>query len=144
MFEAGHMLFQTPFEIMTLCLAHDPVHELDCLNRVFSHRGFRREHDRVRSIEDRIRHVRSFGARWEWVRDHRFKHLGGSDHQLGVQVGGTDDVLLLDRYAFRWKLHAQIAARHHHTVHILQDIVQVIECFRLFELGNQQRKSFAV
>ena len=69
--------------------------------------------------------------------------MSGSDHQLGVPVCRTDNVLLLDGHTLRGKFHAQVTARYHHAVHHIQDRLEILQGFRLFQLGNQQRRTFA-
>ena len=50
-----------------------------------------------------------------------------------------DQHLLQYGHAFGAHLHAQIAARHHHAVGHAQNFVEVLDGFRLFQLGNDRR-----
>ncbi len=68
--------------------------------------------------------------------DHRFEHLRGGDHDLGVPVGHLDDLLLDDGHQGRGCFHTQVTARHHHPVGDVHDVVQVLDRFGPFQFGD--------
>jgi hypothetical protein len=48
----------------------------------------------------------------------------------------SDDLLLDDRHLFGRQLDAEIAARHHHAIRDVEDLVEVFDGLRLLQLGN--------
>ncbi len=105
-------------------------------HRIFADGRLAGEHDGVGAVVDRVGHVGDFGARGARVLDHRFEHLRGGDHGLGVLGGAADDVLLNGGNFFRRNFHAQIAASHHDAVGDLQDGFEMLDGLRLFQLGD--------
>ena len=120
--------------------AGDAVHHRHRFDRIFSSRCFTGKHDRIRPIENGVGHIRGFGTGRERIGNHRLEHLGGSDNQLGPGIGGMDNALLHDRHALGRHLDTQVAARNHHPIDGIQNIIEIIERFGAFELGNHQRQ----
>ncbi|CSI86421.1 Uncharacterised protein [Vibrio cholerae] len=60
----------------------DAHHGLHCFHRVASRGRFRRKHDRISTINHRIRDIQDFCACRQWVFDHRFHHLRGGDDRF--------------------------------------------------------------
>ncbi len=110
------------------------IHHRDGFDRVGARSGFRRQHDSVGAFEDGVCHIGHFGARRHRRVDHRFQHLGSDHHGFARMPRGPDDLLLATWHGFERKLHAQIAARHHHRIGEADDLVQRVERGRLFEL----------
>ena len=70
--------------------------------------------------------------------DHRVEHLGGDDDRQPAQVRPADDVLLDRRDLLGRKLHAEVAAGHHHPVGLLEDRVQPCDRLGLLQLGDDR------
>ncbi len=114
-------------------------HCLDRLDRVFAERRFFRSHDRVRSVEDRVGDVGHLRTGRIALVDHRFHHLGGDDAELAFGDAFRDDVLLLDRNVFAWRLHGKVTSGDHRAVNQVEDLVQMIKCLLRLDLGNDAR-----
>ncbi len=69
---------------------------------------------------------------------HRLEHLGGDDHRDAERAGPARDLLLHPRHAFERQLEPEIAARHHHRVGLAQDLLDVRDRFRPFQLGYER------
>ena len=115
----------------------DAVHHGHRIHRIIAGGGFRRQHDRVGAVIDGGGHVRRLGAGGRGRMDHGIQHLGGDHHRLAGGAAGLDDALLQDRHGLGRAFHAQIAARHHDGVAHLDDLVQMLDGLRLFQLGQQ-------
>ncbi len=100
--------------------------------------GFRRQHDRIGAVEDGVGHVAGLGARGTRIFDHGLEHLGGDDHRLAPVCSAPDDVFLNHRHFLRRHFHAQVAARHHHSIGGLENFFQLLQRLRLFQLGDHR------
>ena len=69
---------------------------------------------------------------------HRLQHLRRGDNRNLGAVCGADEFLLDDRYSLGRQLDAQVSARYHQPVGHSQDLVQVIQGFRLLQLGDDR------
>ena len=69
---------------------------------------------------------------------HRIEHLGGGDHRNAQAVALADELLLQQRHLLGGHLHTQIAAGHHHPVAQGQDRVDLIDRFKLLDLGHHR------
>ena len=121
---------------MLLRLRDDPVHDLDCLNGVFSNGGFPAQHHRICAVEDRVRHIACFRARRPRILDHRLEHLCRNDHRFAELVAFPDDHLLQERHILRRKLNTEIAPGNHDCVGLFQDFIDVLNRLVLFDLRN--------
>jgi hypothetical protein len=74
------------------------------------------------------------------VLDHGFEHLGGGDHKLAVVPRAQDCGLLNARHGFQRQFHAQVAARDHHAIGLLQDGIDVLPSLRLLDLGHHGQR----
>ena len=115
---------------------HDARHHSHCLAGIVAARGFRRKHDRIASVEDGIGHVAGLGPRGTRVFDHRLEHLRGRNYGLAPHRGAADHMLLNHRDFFRRHLDAQIAARDHHSIGGFEDLFEMVNRLRFFQLGN--------
>ncbi len=68
--------------------------------------------------------------------DHRFEHLGGDDHRLAGAAGGAGDLLLDAGDALQRHFHAEVAARHHEGVGLLDDGGEALDGLGLLDLGE--------
>ena len=116
-----------------------PAHDLDRRRRMGAGRGLRREHDRIRPVIDRGRHIRDLRARRRRRMHHRFQHLGRHDHRLARIAAGADDRLLGDRHLFRRHFDPEVAARHHHGVGGGDDFLDAVERGGFLHLDEHMR-----
>ena len=130
LFPPGHRRFS---------LLDDAAHHRHHFPRIASGGGFRREHQRVGSVEDGVGYVTGFCACGPRVVDHGLQHLRGGNHRQPAAVSHLDDALLRHRNFFRRHFHSQVAPRHHHPVSHRQDFFQVFERFGLFDFGQHGR-----
>ncbi len=128
---------QTPIQRIMFHLLDDPLHHRHGLRGESAAGRFRGEHDGVGAIVDRGRHVRCLGARGYGRGDHRFKHLRGDDHRLAVTAARPEDALLHAGHALGRQFDAQVAARDHHGVGRLHDLIEPIERGRFLQLDHQ-------
>ena len=122
-----------------LHLDGDAIHEGNGFDRVFSDRAFRRKHDRVGALEDRLRDVRYLGARRHRRIDHRFQHLRGDDDGLALASCAARDALLNAGHLFQRQFDAEIAARDHQAVRERDDLVEPGQRLRFLDLRHDQR-----
>ena len=101
--------------------------------------GLGREHHRVRSVEDGVRHVRGLGAGRPRAVDHALEHLGRGDDGLPRGIRHGDDPLLKRRHLLGREFDSEIATRHHHAVRFFQDARQVVDRFALLDLRDERR-----
>ena len=97
---------------------------------------FGRQHDGVGAVIDRGRHVGRLGPRRRRRLDHRIEHLRRHDGRPAGDAAGGEDALLQRRHRLGRHLHAEIAARHHDAVALLDDLVEMLDGLRLLELGH--------
>ena len=114
----------------------DTVHHGHRLHRVRAGRRLGRKHQGIRPVVDSRGHVGGLGPRRGRGVDHGVQHLGGHHHRLAGGAAGADDPLLQAGHVFRRHLDPQIAARHHHGVGQLDDLVQALDRRRLLQLGQ--------
>ena len=116
--------------------ADDAVHVGHHPHGVFAYGGLAAEHEAVAAVEHGVGHIGSLGARGAEVLDHALHHLRGDDHRLGLLDAFLDDLLLDDRHLAERDLHAQVAAGDHDAFGEVDDLVEVLQRLRLFDLGD--------
>jgi len=114
----------------------DPGHHLHGFDGILPRGRLCREHDRVGAVEDRVRHVRRFGAGGARVRGHRLQHLRGRDGEPPPAAGPGQDLLLNDRHGLRRQLHAEVSARDHHPIAHFEDLVEIVDGLRFLQLRD--------
>ena len=124
---------------IALDLLGDTIHRGDGFDRVLSGRGFRREHDRIRSLEDRGRDIRHLGSGGHRAADHGFQHLGCYHHRLAGPTRGAGHQLLHAGHFFQRHFHAEIAACDHERIGNFDDLAQAMHRLGLFDLGHHRR-----
>ena len=70
--------------------------------------------------------------------DHRFQHLRCDDDRLAGAAAGPRHALLRARHPFDRQFDAKIAARHHDGVGDVENVVEMVERLRLFDLGHHR------
>mmetsp|Transcript_4128 Transcript_4128/g.6827 ORF Transcript_4128/g.6827 Transcript_4128/m.6827 type:complete len:416 (-) Transcript_4128:111-1358(-) len=98
--------------------------------------GLPRKHHAVGAIEHGVRHVGALGARRPRVGDHRFEHLSRDDTGLARVATLLDHQLLLTEDLLRRDLHPEVAARHHHAVGGLEDLVELVQALLVLNLRD--------
>ena len=114
------------FGHVALGLDHDTGHDDNCLARMFSAGGFRREHHGIGTVENGICHVARLCTSGSRVLDHRLEHLGGGNYRLPPRRGPSDNVLLNDRNFLRRHFYSKISTGDHHPVGSLEDFLQLL------------------
>jgi len=111
-------------------------HNTDSEERVGSVSGLSGEHDTVRSIEDGVGDIRSFGTGRAGSVDHGLEHLSSSDNGLGSEVGLLNHPLLGDENFLWGNFHTKISTGDHDSVGGFEDLIVVVESFLVFNLGD--------
>ena len=112
-------------------------HDLDGRRRELAARRLAAQHHAVGAVEDGVRHVRALGARRPRVVDHRLEHLRRHHARLaGGAATSGDHHLLLAEDALGRDLHPEVAARHHHAVGHLEDLVELVEALLVLDLRD--------
>ena len=114
----------------------DGGHDGHGFQRVLALGGFARQHDGVGTIQDGVRHVTGFGAGRTRVLDHGIQHLGGGDDHFTCLVALGDDHLLGEDHFFNRNFHTHVATSNHDAVGDSQDVVEVVQAFLVFDLGD--------
>ena len=79
-----------------LCFDHDALHHSHRFDWIITDRCFARQHTSVGAVEDRIRNIGNFGARWPLRTMHAFQHLSRNNDRLAVLSADMDDSLLCE------------------------------------------------
>eukprot|EP00964_Phaeocystis_antarctica_P006359 scaffold3454_cov68-Phaeocystis_antarctica.AAC.1 len=119
-----------------LGLLADGAHHGDRLEGVVALGGLPREHHAVGAVEHGVGHVAHLGARGARVEGHRLEHLRRTDDRLARAVALCDHHLLRDEDLLRGDLDAEVAARHHDAVRLLEDGVEVAHALVVLDLGD--------
>ena len=114
----------------------DTAHHLKCLYRIFTSCCFSGKHSRTCSLEDRIGNVCSLCTGWSRMRDHGVKHLCCSDDRFACCINFLDDLLLDNRYIFRWNLNTHVTSGDHNTVCCFDDLIDIVNTLLVLNLGN--------
>ncbi len=118
-------------------------HGLDGLDGILSIGGFAAEHNGVGAVVDGVGHVGNLRAGGAGVVDHTVQHLGGGDDGFHAADAGADH-LLLDAWNLLGRdFDAQVAARNHHAVGDIENGVEVVYPFAVFDLGDDFDRAFA-
>ena len=137
---AAHaLLVEALVRELRLRVERDRRHHLDRLDRVGADRRLLRQHHRVGAVEDRVGDVGHFSARRPRRGDHRVQHLRRRDHGPRHPPGHRDDLLLDDRHLLDAQLDAEVAARDHHAVRGVDDLLEPVDRLRLLDLGDQRQ-----
>lgn len=62
--------------------------------------------------------------------------MGGGDHRLSLVIAFADHLFLQHRNLFRGNFHPQVSPGHHDPVGNVQDGIQVVDTFLIFDLGD--------
>ena len=69
---------------------------------------------------------------------HGIQHLGRHHHRLAGEAAGADDPLLGAGHVLRRHLHPEIAARHHHRIGLLDQLIQMDQRLGLLDLHHDR------
>jgi len=117
---------------LSTALAHDS----DGLDGVATVGGFAGEHDSIGTVKDGVSNVTGLSASRARGRDHRLKHLSGSDDGLAGNVSLLDHPFLGDEDLLRRDLHTEITTSDHDTISGSEDLIIVVEALLVLDLGN--------
>ena len=123
---------------MLLRILNDMNHHLKRLQRVFTLCGLSRKHNRICSVVNSIRHISNLCSCRARITDHRVKHLCRRNNRLKVVVALLDHHFLKVRNFFRRNLHAQIASCYHDTIRRTDDLIDITDSFRIFNLRDDR------
>ena len=119
-------------------LYHDPVHHGHRVDGEVADGGLAGKHAGIGAVENRIGHIRYFGAGWLFGVMHALKHLSRHDHGLAMFATHLNDPLLGQRRLLDRDFNAQVASSDHHAIGGQHDGVEVIQCFSFFNFGDDQ------
>ncbi|EGY02208.1 hypothetical protein AZA_75669 [Nitrospirillum viridazoti Y2] len=122
---------------MPLGRGNDAVHHGHGFQRIGAAGRFRRQHDGVGAVIDGGGDVRRLGAGGGGGGHHAVQHLGGDDDRLHRQAAGAHQFLLAAGHLLLRDFHAQVATGHHDGVRQADDVVDLVQGLRLFDLGHQ-------
>ena len=114
-------------------------HHLQRFQRIFALGCLTGEHHCIRSIVNGICHVRHFRTGRARIADHGIKHLGCRDDGLEVRVALLDHHLLQVGNLLGRDLHAQVSSGHHDAVRRTDDLIDVMDPFRILNLRYDRR-----
>ena len=123
---------------MSTLFANDPIERFDDAHGMQADRGLARQHDRVDLIVYGIGRIADFGPRRAWLGAHRFKDLRGHNHRNASRPRLAGGLLLDAQDSLEGKLQAQVTAGHHHGIADAQNVVELFNCLRTLEFGNQR------
>ena len=70
------------------------------------------------------------------ILDHGLEYLGGHDDRFGASPGELDGALLHQRHLLQRELDAEVTAGDHHAVERGDDLLEILDCLRLLDLGD--------
>ncbi len=111
----------------------DRVHSCHSFDRVGTRSRFRRQHDRIGAVVDRRSNIRDFGTGWDGRAGHALQHLCRDDDRLADPSTFADQLALDGRNLLDWQLDAKIATRDHNAISGIQNLLETIDCSRLFD-----------
>ena len=119
-----------------LCTLCNLCHHLNCLYRIFTGSTLARQHNRTCTIIDCIGYIRCLRTCRTRILDHGIQHLCRCDNLLTSHIYLIDNHLL-DNWDFLARnLHTHISTGYHNTIGHINDIVDVVNAFRILDLGN--------
>ena len=121
-----------------LGFADDRIEHLDHARRVHARGSLARQHDGVDAVFHRIGRVADLGPRRPPFHGHRLEHLRRQDHRDLAGAGAARNGLLRQRHALQRHLQPEIATRNHHHVGAGEDLVEVLQCLRPLDLGDER------
>ena len=116
----------------------DAGHHAHCFGRILPRCSLRRQHYRVRAVKNRVGHVGGLRARRARVFRHRFEHLRGGNHRAPELACSRNNGFLHHRHTLWIHFHAQVAPRNHHAIGCPQNRIQILDGFRLLQLGDHR------
>ena len=111
-------------------------HGLHRLEGIFARGRFAAEHEGIGAIVDGVGDVGDLCSRGTRVVDHRVKHLRGHDHRFFLHHTLVNDLALDAGDAFDGHFDAEVAARDHDAIGGVDDLVDVVHAFLVFDFRN--------
>ena len=130
MLEQGHIIESL------LRPGSNPGHGLHRFQRIRPRGCFPAEHNSVGTVKDGVGHIVGFCPGSPVVGNHAFQHLGSCNHRLPQLVALGNNLFLDNGHIFHGNLYPQIPPGHHNTVGHLENLIDVVHAFLVFNLGN--------
>ena len=104
--------------------------------RMLADRGLPGKHHCIDFLVHGIRDVSRLGTRRNRILDHRFEQVRRDDRALSMLLAQSNDATLYIRQLGNIDLYAEVAARHHDAVGYPDDVLYVVDAFRVLDLGD--------
>ena len=121
---------------MLLGILYDMHHHLKRFHRIFALGCLAGQHHRVRTVVYGVGNVGNFRPGRTWIADHGIQHLGCRDDRLIIVITFLDHHLLQIGHFLRRDLYAQVPAGHHDSVRAADDLIDVLNPFRILDLSD--------
>ena len=115
------------------------VHSLNHSRRMLPHRGFRRQHDGIRSIQYGVSDIKHFCSCWLQAGHHRLHHLSGRDNHFVGPQGGGNQSFLYPRQLCITNLNAQVPSGHHNDIRCINNGVDILQRLYALNLSHNVR-----
>ena len=129
--QLGHAVQAALFGILNDC-----SHSLQGQDRVLTDRGLTGEHHCVCAVEDCVSAVRNLCTGGDGVVGHGLEHLGCHDDGLCPAACHVDCLLLDEGNLGEGQLNTEVTTSDHDAVELVDDVLQVLNCLGLLNLGN--------
>ena len=117
----------------SLCnLSHHP----QCFHRVLTHGGLAGKHNGIRTFTDGIGNVCHLCPCGPRVTDHGIQHLSGNDNRFIFPIALIHDHLLYVGHFIGRYFHTHIPPGHHDPVSGIDDLVDILDAFPIFDLRD--------
>ena len=130
------MAIEHPLGVIPLDAPGDYGHGGHRFYGEIAHSALIGEHHGIGAIKDGVGYIAHLGPGGPGAAHHRIEHLGGCDHRDAETVGLANQLLLQQGNFFGGHLNSQVAPSHHHPVAEGQDVVDLIDGLKLFDLGH--------
>ena len=139
-----HIASRQESRVILLRLHCNLCHRRNRLHRIRTHCGFSRKHYRRASVKHGIRHIRDFRTRRKRTFYHGLQHLCCGDYDFSALLAALDKSFLNPRKPCKIHFHSHIASCNHYTVGSLQNFLEIINSFYIFNFRNNFNITAAV
>ena len=114
----------------------DGGHRLHRFEGIFSRSRFTTQHESVGAVVDSVGNVGHFGASGARIVDHGVEHLRSHDDGLLLHHTFVNNLALNAGNTLDGHFDAEVAARNHHTVGRIDDLIDVVHAFLVLNLRD--------